>query len=205
MAPQDATAAEIEMLRKELGLDGSLIERYIRYMGNLVKGDLGVSLSMKRPVRKIKKRSLAAEVWRNYKKSPSAMVGLVLITLIILTAVVAQFVFNYDTDIVQQDLTQRFISPCLEHPLGTDQYGRDVLVRILYGAKYSLAVGIVSVFVSCVIGASLGLIAGYYGGVIENVILRICEVFMGIPSVLLGIAIMAAFGQSISYFLQNQK
>ncbi len=155
----------------------------------------------KKELRKIKKRSLAAEVWRNYKKSPSAMVGLVLITLIILTAVVAQFIFNYDTDIVQQDLTQRFISPCLEHPLGTDQYGRDVLVRILYGAKYSLAVGIVSVFVSCVIGASLGLIAGYYGGVVENVILRICEVFMGIPSVLLGIAIMAAFGQSITVLM----
>lgn len=148
-------------------------------------------------LKKYKKRSLGAEVWRNYKKSPSAMIGLIVILIIVIVAVVAQFVYNYDTDIVQQDLMNRFLKPCAEHPLGTDQYGRDVLTRILYGAKYSLAVGIVSVAISCVIGSTLGLIAGYYGGVTENIILRICEIFMGIPSVLLGIAIMSAFGQSL--------
>lgn len=144
-----------------------------------------------------KKRSMFSEVWRNYKKSPSAMVGLIIIVLIVIVAIIAQFSFNYETDIVQQDIMNRLQSPSGEHLLGTDQYGRDVLVRILYGAKYSLSVGIVSVAISCVVGSSLGLIAGYYGGVTENVILRVCEVFVGIPSVLLGIAIMSAFGQSL--------
>ena len=145
-----------------------------------------------------KKRSFAQEVWRNYKKSPSAMIGLILIVLIIVVAITAQIVYDYNTDIVQQNIKQRFLAPGTPgHLLGTDNYGRDVLTRILYGAKYSLAVGIVAVAISCLLGSTLGLIAGYYGGVVENIILRFCEVFMGIPSVLLGVAIMSAFGQRL--------
>ena len=153
-------------------------------------------------LRAYKKRSLSQEVWRNYKKSPSAMIGLVIIIAIVIAAIVSQFVFNYDTDIVQQDLMNRFLPPLTEgHLLGTDQYGRDELTRVLYGAKYSLAVGIVSVAISCLFGCTMGLIAGYYGGVVENIILRFCEVFMGIPSVLLGVAIMTAFGQSLAVLM----
>jgi peptide/nickel transport system permease protein len=144
-----------------------------------------------------KKRSMAKEVWRNYKKSPSAMTGLIIICIIVIIAIIAQFAFDYDVDIVQQDIMNRLQKPSSEHLFGTDQYGRDILTRVLYGAKYSLAVGIVSVAISCLIGSTLGLFAGYYGGLLENIILRTCEIFMGIPSVLLGIAIMAAFGQSI--------
>ena len=153
-------------------------------------------------LRAYKKRSLAQEVWRNYRKSPSAMIGLVIIAIIVVVAIVSQLVFNYETDIVQQDIMNRFLPPLSEgHLLGTDQYGRDELTRVLYGAKYSLAVGIVSVAISCLLGCSLGLIAGYYGGVVENIILRVCEVFMGIPSVLLGVAIMSAFGQSLAVLM----
>ncbi|MBR0171376.1 MAG: ABC transporter permease [Lachnospiraceae bacterium] len=148
-------------------------------------------------LKKYKKRSLFADVWHNYKKSPSAMLGLILIIIIIILAIVAQFIYDYQIDIVQQNLKERYIRPNAEHLFGTDQYGRDVLTRVLYGAKYSLSVGIVSVAISCVIGATLGLIAGYYGGIIENLIMRFCDIFMGIPSVLLGIAIMSAFGQSL--------
>lgn len=149
-------------------------------------------------LRSYQKRSLWQEIWRNYRKSPSAMIGLIIIAIIVILAIVSQFIYDYQTDIVQQDIMSRFVKPGIDgHLLGTDQYGRDVLTRILYGAKYSLAVGIVSVAISCALGSSLGLIAGYYGGVIENIILRVCEVFMGIPSVLLGIAIMSAFGQSL--------
>ena len=144
-----------------------------------------------------KKRSIASEVWRNYKKSPSAMAGLIVIFIIIVVAIIAQIVYDYDVDIVQQDIMNRLKEPSSEHLFGTDQYGRDVLIRVLYGAKYSLSVGIVSVAISCLLGSSLGLIAGYYGGLVENIILRACEIFMGIPSILLGIAIMSAFGQSL--------
>lgn len=148
-----------------------------------------------------KKRSITAEVWRNYKRSPSAMIGLIVICIIVVVAIISQIIFDYNTDIVQQDIMNRLQVPSGEHLLGTDQYGRDVFVRILYGAKYSLTVGIVSVAISCLLGSTLGLIAGYYGGIVENIILRACEVFMGIPSILLGIAIMSAFGQSLAVLM----
>lgn len=144
-----------------------------------------------------KKRSQVKEVWRNYKKSPSAMLGLIVLGIIVIVAIIAQIKYDYQVDIVQQNVMNRLMKPSSEHLLGTDQYGRDILTRILYGAKYSLSVGIASVAISSIIGSTLGLFAGYYGGVIENIILRVSEVFVGIPSVLLGIAIMAAFGQSI--------
>ncbi|NLD49296.1 MAG: ABC transporter permease [Clostridiaceae bacterium] len=140
---------------------------------------------------------MVKEVWRNYKKSPSAMMGLVILVVIVIMAIIAQVVYDYEDDIVQQDIMNRLQKPSAEYIFGTDQYGRNIFARILYGAKYSLAVGIVSVAISCFIGSTLGLIAGYYGGRLENIILRTCEIFVGIPSVLLGIAIMAAFGQSI--------
>lgn len=148
-------------------------------------------------LKEYKKRSMVKEVWRNYKKSPSAMMGLVILVVIVIMAIIAQVVYDYEDDIVQQDIMNRLQKPSAEYVFGTDQYGRNIFARILYGAKYSLAVGIVSVAISCFIGSTLGLIAGYYGGRLENIILRTCEIFVGIPSVLLGIAIMAAFGQSI--------
>jgi len=148
-------------------------------------------------LKEYKKRSMVKEVWRNYKKSQSAMMGLVILVVIVIMAIIAQVVYDYEDDIVQQDIMNRLQKPSAEYIFGTDQYGRNIFARILYGAKYSLAVGIVSVAISCFIGSTLGLIAGYYGGRLENIILRTCEIFVGIPSVLLGIAIMAAFGQSI--------
>ena len=150
-------------------------------------------------IRAYKKRSLAAEVWRNYKKSPSAMVGLFVVLLLIIVAIIAQFTFDYSKDIVQQNVRNRLQPPSANHPFGTDQYGRDIFIRVLYGAKYSLSVGIVSVAISCAVGSTLGLIAGYFGGAVENLILRFCEIFMGIPSVLLGIAIMAAFDKASGF------
>lgn len=144
-----------------------------------------------------KKRSMAKEVWRNYKKSPSAMLGLIVLCIIVIVAIIAQIAYDYEADIVQQDIMNRLQKPSSEYIFGTDQYGRDIFARILYGAQYSLSVGIVSVAISCLLGSTLGLFAGYYGGLIENIILRTCEIFVGIPSVLLGIAIMAAFGQSV--------
>lgn len=148
-----------------------------------------------------KKRSISSQVWRNYKKSPSAMIGLAVILIIIIVAIASQFIYNYEGDIVQQNIMNRLKKPSAENIMGTDQYGRDILVRILYGAKYSLSVGIVSTAISCLVGSTLGLIAGYYGGITENVILRVCEVFVGIPSILLGIAIMSAFGQSLAVLM----
>jgi peptide/nickel transport system permease protein len=144
-----------------------------------------------------KKRSMWAEVWRNYRKSVGAMVGLAIIIVLIVVAIASQFIYNWDTDIVAQDPSAAFLKPSAEHPFGTDNYGRDQFARVMYGARYSLSVGVVATAISCVLGSTLGMIAGYYGGLTENLIMRTCDVFVGIPSILLGIAIMSAFGQSI--------
>ncbi len=143
------------------------------------------------------RRSLWGQVWRNYRHSKGAMAGLVVFLLIIAIAIFAQYYYNYETDIIKQNIRERLQHPSSAHWFGTDQYGRDIFARILYGARYSLTVGISSTLISALLGGILGLIAGYYSGLVENVILRICEIFMGIPTILLGIAIMAAFGQSI--------
>jgi len=148
-----------------------------------------------------KKRSMWAEVWRNYKKNPSAMIGLVIVVLLIAIAIFARVYYNFDTDIVAQDVQNKFAHPNGEHWFGTDHYGRDVFTRVLYGASYSLIVGIISVSISCLLGSTLGVVAAYYGGVVENIIMRICDVFVGIPSILLGVAIMSAFGQSIAVLM----
>ena len=144
----------------------------------------------------VKKRSQLSELWKNYKKNPSAILGLVIVVVLVAVAIFSHFYFDYNHDIVEQHIKQRLQPPSAAHLMGTDHYGRDVLTRVLYGSKYSLSVGIVSTGIACLIGSVLGLIAGYYGGVLENLILRITDVFAGIPSILLGIAVMAAFGQS---------
>jgi len=159
------------------------------------------NMKLNKAPNEVKKRGMWSELWHNFKKSPSAMLGLVVIGIIIILAIWAQFAYDYDTDIVEQHIKERFQEPNAEHLLGTDQYGRDVLTRILYGAKYSLSVGIVSMAIACTVGSTLGLIAGYYGGWVENIILRTCEVFVGIPTILLGVAIMTAFGQSLGVLM----
>ncbi|MBQ8563688.1 MAG: ABC transporter permease, partial [Firmicutes bacterium] len=148
-----------------------------------------------------KKRSMWAEVWRNYRKSPSAMIGLAIVIVLVIIAIVSQFVYSWDMDIVRQDPDNAFLRPSAEHPFGTDNYGRDQFTRVMYGARYSLSVGIVATTISCILGSFLGMVAGYYGGLAETLIMRTCDVFVGIPSILLGIAIMSAFGQSISVLM----
>ena len=152
-------------------------------------------------LKKYKKRSMLGEIWRNYRKSPSAMVGLAIVILLIIITIAAQVMYVYNEDIVYNDMQNRLLKPSMEHWFGTDQYGRDVFVRIIYGAKYSLSVGIVSVMIACGLGMCLGLVAGYYGGIVENIILRTCEIFIGIPSILMGVALMSAFGQGLGVLM----
>lgn len=146
--------------------------------------------------KRYKKRSQFAEIWRNFKKNRGAVIALFVLIAIIIIALVSGLVIDYKTQIVRQVVKERLQGPSLKHLFGTDQYGRDILLRILYGARYSLSVGIVAVLVSLVIGGTLGVIAGYCGKFIENVIMRFCDVFSSIPAMLLAICIATAFGAS---------
>lgn len=146
---------------------------------------------------KPKKRSLWKDVCIRITKNKAAMVGFVILLTIVLLAIFADVIADYDDVVIKQDLTNVLQSPSSEHILGTDEFGRDMFARIIHGARISLAVGIVSVAISLIIGGILGAIAGFYGGRLDNVIMRFMDIFLAIPSTLLAIAIVTALGSSL--------
>ena len=150
----------------------------------------------RRAHQKYKKRSSLGMVWHQLKKNKGAIIGLVLILLVIILALCAPLIYDYKTDIVKNHVRERMLPPSAEHWFGTDDLGRDILARVIWGARYSLAVGVVAVMFALVVGVTLGAIAGYVGGVFEDIVMRICDIFSSIPSVLLAIAVVSAMGKS---------
>ena len=147
---------------------------------------------------KYAKRSTMGEIWHRLKKNKGAMFGLFLLILIIVVALGAPLIFDYETQVINQDLMNRLQKPSWEHPFGTDELGRDIMARVLYGARYSLAVGIIAVVIAIIIGVTLGCIAGYVGGAVSEVIMRVTDIFSSVPTMLLAIAIVSAFGVSLT-------
>lgn len=138
--------------------------------------------------------SPAREVWNRLKKHKTAVVGAVVFALILVLALAAPIIIDYDNDVIGQNAAERLQSPSWKHPFGTDEMGRDVLSRIIYGARYSLKVGILATVIAAIVGIPAGAIAGYFGGSIDNFIMRICDIIGGIPAMLLAMCIVAALG-----------
>ncbi len=143
-----------------------------------------------------KKRSTMALAWRQLRRNKGALIGLALLIIIIIGALLAPVIYDYDTDVIGMNVRERMQWPSSRHICGTDELGRDIFARIVYGARYSLAVGVVAVMIALVVGVILGSAAGYIGGVFENVVMRICDIFSSIPSVLMAIAVVSALGKS---------
>lgn len=154
------------------------------------------------PKRK-KKKSQAVVVWQRLKRNKMAVAGLVILALIVLIAVFADVLFDYETMAVMQNASNRLQPPSFTsgHLLGTDEAGRDILARIVYGARVSLPVALATIVLAALIGGSLGALAGYGGKLADNVTMRIMDIFLAIPSTLLAIAIVAALGPSIQNML----
>lgn len=140
-----------------------------------------------------KKRSQAAEIWRNFRKNTGAMIALGVLIAIALIAVTIDFWIDYDK-ITAISMAERLQWPSAKHWFGTDEMGRDLFWRVLYASRFSLAIGFVAVMVSCVIGIPLGAIAGFYGGKVENIIMRISDMFAAIPSILTAMVVVAVLG-----------
>lgn len=136
-----------------------------------------------------------ADIWNSLKRNKRAMFGLIFILLLVFIAIFADVIAPYGMR--EQNLSNALQAPNAEHWLGTDDLGRDVLSRIIYGTRVSLTVGSSAVIVSLIIGAILGVLAGYYQGWLDTLIMRICDVLLSIPSILLAIAIVASFGSSM--------
>lgn len=144
-----------------------------------------------------KKRSPAKETWRRLKKSRNAMIGLTLIIVIVVIALIAPFFFDYETQVIQQNIPERLQGPSLKHLFGTDNLGRDILARVMYGARTSLMIGAVSCLICCTTGVLLGAISGFFGGRIDDIIMRFFDILLAIPSTLMAIVLVAAFGTSL--------
>lgn len=146
---------------------------------------------------KTKKRSMAAEIWQRLLRNKMAMLGLFILVVLALAAIFADVIADYDTMVVAQNISERLQGPSAAHWFGTDEFGRDIFARIIHGSRVSLTVGLISVSVSLIIGGSLGAFAGFYGGRIDNVIMRIMDIFLAVPSILLAITIVAALGTNL--------
>ncbi len=132
---------------------------------------------------------------RMARENKTAVISFILILLMILAAALAPLLTPYEEN--QMDLLHRLSPPSAEHLLGTDEGGRDVLTRLLYGARVSLLIGVVPALLSLIIGAALGVTAGYRGGLTDSVIMRIADVTLAFPSMLLAMVIMYALGGGI--------
>lgn len=143
-----------------------------------------------------KKRSQFQEVMHRLRKNKGAMIGLVIVLVLVFIAVFADVLFDYENQVIAQNISERLQGPSWEHPFGTDEMGRDMFVRILYGTRYSLAIGAMAVLIALVFGMVLGAIAGYYGGVIEEIIMRGTDIFASVPYMLMAIVIISVLGSS---------
>ena len=135
-------------------------------------------------------------IWSELKKNKRAMLGLAFIVIIVLAALLADVIAPFG--MTQQNLSNALQKPSLTHLMGTDDLGRDVFSRILYGSRVSLTIGLSAVAIALSVGGILGLIAGYYGGKFDSLIMRLSDILLSIPSTLLAIAIVASFGSSLT-------
>ena len=119
--------------------------------------------------------------WKRFRRHPGAVVGSIVLSLLILATVFAGL-SPYDPE--KSDIKNRYQAPSLEHPFGTDGLGRDLLTRTLYGGRVSMSVGLMVVAITLSIGVPVGSIAGYYGGWIDNVLMRIIDATLSIPSLM---------------------
>ena len=137
------------------------------------------------------------ETFQRLCENKAALAGMVFLILLISVSICADFLFNYQETCVQQNIMERLQWPSWEHPFGTDEFGRDLLARVVHGSRISLSIGFTAVAFGILVGGFLGTIAGYFGGWIDNIIMRACDVFLAVPMMLMAIVIVAALGASI--------
>ncbi|PST35297.1 ABC transporter permease [Enterocloster lavalensis] len=144
--------------------------------------------------KKKKKTSQVVEIWKRLKKNRMAMVGLYMLAAIVVLSVFGPLLSPYDY--AAQNYTDRLLFPCAAHIFGTDNFGRDILTRILVGGRYTLFITFVCITMAALIGSALGLLAAFYPR-LDNIVMRIVDIFMGIPTMLMCVSIVAALGSSM--------
>ena len=145
-------------------------------------------------------RSMGQETWRRLKKNKGAMMGIAFIILLLVGTALATFIYDYDKDIIGMT-RDRFQAPSWNHIFGTDNMGRDIFARVIYGAKYSLFISFGSTLLGLIVGLALGAVAGYYGGLVDNIIMRLTDIFYSIPYIMIAVVVVSILGTSMSSLL----
>lgn len=146
-------------------------------------------------MKKKRKKSKLYEIWRQLKKNKLAVVALVVLVLLFLVAILAPVIAPYSYK--EQNAKMKNAGPSAAHPLGNDRLGRDILSRLIYGARPSLQMGVVAVLIAATIGIAIGSVAGYFGGWVDNLSMRLLDIYQAVPMFLLCVALAAILGPSL--------
>lgn len=141
---------------------------------------------------KIKKQSEFVRVFKELAKNKTAMLGLIILIIEVILAILAPVIAPYDY--TAMDIVAAQQGPTMAHWFGTDELGRDIFSRVLYGARYSISMGVLAVIISTTIGMTIGSIAGYFGGWVDNLIMRLLDIIQSLPAMLLSIVLSAVLG-----------
>lgn len=157
-----------------------------------------MSMQVKQPEleqEQAKKTSQLLEVLKHLYDNKAAFAGLIILLIVVIIAIIGPYIAPYDY--AQPDANAKFVSPCLEHLFGTDHMGRDVFSRILVGARYSLLIGIGSALMGCILGMLVGAVSGFFGGVVDQIIMRVCDIIKSVPGMILNIALSYVLGSGV--------
>jgi len=149
----------------------------------------------------VKKKGQFASLVHRFCKNKLALLGLIIFLSLVLMAVFADVIADYEAEAITMNVRNRYQRPNAEHIFGTDHAGRDVFARVVHGARISLVVGVITVAFALTIGSVIGAAAGYYGGKVDNILMRIMDVFLAIPQTLMAICIVAALGKGTDKML----
>ena len=157
----------------------------------------GIAPAIRGPGTGLRPESLGAIAWREFRRNRLALLGLYLMGVLYLATLLGPYLTPYEPDIIRDIAASRHLSPSLAHLMGTDKFGRDVLTRVLYGARISLSIGFVAVTISVTLGTLVGAVAGYFGGLTDSVLMRAVDTLISFPRLVLLITVIALFEASM--------
>ncbi len=146
----------------------------------------------------LKKKGQLRVIWMRYCRSRLAVFGLIIFSVMLLLVLSADLYMDYDTNALKMNMSEQYLDPSMRHLMGTDSMGRDYFARVIYGGRISMFVGVATVIFALLVGGLIGAVAAYYGGRLENILMRIMDVFLAIPPTLLALTIIATVGSGIS-------
>ena len=151
-------------------------------------------------IKRKRNHGFAQDAWKLFRKNKAAMAGLVVLAVFVFFAVFADLIVPYEKALAQ-NAQERLMAPCVQHWLGTDEFGRDMFARIIHGSRRSLSLGVGTTAVSLFFGGIIGACCGLYGSRFDSIVMRLCDILSSVPGLLFALAVVAALGSSMTNLL----